>query len=175
MKQTVLIVGLFLTLVTQSKSQSLTKKEKIKALFTIMKQDSLMIKTMDGITRSMVDHMTNMYKDSTYSKMEVDVSIMVTKLMEKSLQKSKENALKLLHVDMVDIYDKYFTVEEIDDFTNFYKSQSGQKMLTQTPNISQDIMTIMTTKYQSDFQQTIMKDLEEIRNEMAARIKAKQK
>lgn len=95
--------------------------------------------------------------------------------MEKSMQKSKENALKLLNGDMVDIYDKYFTVEEVDDFIIFYKSKSGQKMLTQMPDITKDIMAVMTTKYQTDFQQSVMKDIEEMTNEMTEKMKSKQK
>ena len=175
MKQTVLLIGLLLALTTQGQSQNLTKKEKIKALFTIMHQDSLMIKTIDGMTTSMVNNMTKMFSDTTYSKMGFDVSQMTKKLMEKSMQKSKENALKLLNGDMVDIYDKYFTVEEVDDFIIFYKSKSGQKMLTQMPDITKDIMAVMTTKYQTDFQQSFMKDIEEMTNEMTEKMKAKQK
>lgn len=175
MKQTLLLAGLLLALTTQGQSQNLTKKEKIKALFIIMHQDSLMIKTIDGMTTSMVNNMTKLFSDTTYSKMGFDVSQMTKKLMEKSMQKSKENALKLLNGDMVDIYDKYFTVEEVDDFIIFYKSKSGQKMLTQMPDITKDIMAVMTTKYQTEFQQSVMKDIEEMTNEMTEKMKAKQK
>jgi len=82
------------------------------------------------------------------------------------MKKSKEIALRLLSEDMVDIYDKYFTTEEIDDFTTFYKSKSGQKLLNQTPNMSKDVMAIMSSKYQKDFQQSFMKDVEQITNEI---------
>ena len=166
MKQIVLSIGLLLVLTTQVQSQDLTKKEKIKALFSIMHQDSLMIKTMDRMAGSMTKNMASMFSDTIYSKMDIDISKMTQKIMEKSMQKSKEISLRLVNEDMVDIYDKYFTIGEIDDFSNFYKSKSGQKMLTQMPDISQDIMNVMNTKYMADFMQILRKDMEEMRNEI---------
>jgi uncharacterized protein len=175
MRHLVLLVALLFALTTQGYSQNSTKKEKIKTLFALMYQDSLMIKTIDAMTTSMVKNMATIFNDTTYTKMGIDISKMTQKLMEKSMQKSKENALKLLNGDMVDIYDKYFTIEEIDDFSIFYKSKSGQKILTQMPDITKDIMSIMATKYQTDFRQSFMKDIEEITNEVAEQMKAKQK
>lgn len=174
MKHIILSIALFFTLTTQGYSQDSTKKEKIKTLFALMHQDSLMIKTIDAMTTSMVKNMTAMFKDTSYTKMGIDISKMTQKLMEKSMQRSKENAMKLLNGDMVDIYDKYFTMQEIDDFSVFYKSKSGQKMLNQMPDITKDIMTVMTTKYQTDFQQTFMKDIEEMTNEITEQMKTKQ-
>ena len=117
--------------------------------------------------------MERIFSDTTYTNMGIDISKMTQKLMEKSMQKSKENALKLLNGDMVDTYDKYFTLEEINDFSTFYRSKSGQKMLTQMPDITRDITTFMTTKYQSHFQHSLMKDFEEITKEMTEQIKSK--
>lgn len=87
------------------------------------------------------------------------------------MKKSRENALRLLNEDMVDIYDKYFTAEEIEDFAAFYRSKSGQTMLNQMPAISKDIMDVMSVKYQKDFQQSLMKDVEEITNEVTGQLK----
>ena len=171
MKKILLSSVLLLALVTQGQSQNSTKKEKIKALFALMHQDSLMIKTIDAMTTSMLKNMTKIFSDTTYINTGIDVLEMTQKLMVKGMQKSKENAMQLLNGDMVDIYDKYFTAEEIDDFSNFYKSKSGQKLLNQMPDITKDIMAVMTTKYQSDFQQSLMKDI----REMTEQIKIKQK
>ena len=175
MRHILLSIALFFALTTQGLTQNLTKKEKIKTLFALMHQDSLVIKTIDGMTSSMIKNMTRIFSDTSYSKMNLDISIITQKLMENSMQKSKENALKLLNVDMVDIYDKYFTIEEIDDFSVFYKSKSAQKMLTQMPDITKDIMNIMTTKYQTDMQQSFMKQIEEMTKEITEKKKAEQK
>ena len=151
-----------LVLTTIGQSQDVTKKEKIKGLFALMHQDSLIIKTFDAMTTSMVSNMTKIFSDTTYTNIGIDAAEISQRLIAKTMKKSKDNALNLLNFDMVDIYDKYFTSEEVDDFSNFYKSKSGQKLLTQMPNITKDIMTVMTIKYQSDFQQSLMKDVQEI-------------
>ena len=137
-----------------------------------MHQDSLIVKTFDGMTTSMVKSMSTMFNDTTYTNHGIDVSKIMQRLVDKSMKKSKENALKLLNEDMVDIYDKYFTLEEIEDFANFYKSKSGQKLLNQMPDITKDIMTIMSTQYQGDFQQSFMKDIEEVTNEITEQMKS---
>ena len=175
MRHILLSIALFFALTTQGLAQNLTKKEKIKTLFALMHQDSLVIKTIDGMTSSMIKNMTRIFSDTSYSKMNLDISIITQKLMENSMQKSKENALKLLNVDMVDIYDKYFTIEEINDFSVFYKSKSAQKMLTQMPDITKDIMNIMTTKYQTDIQQSFMTEIEEMTKQITEQKKAEQK
>ncbi len=170
----VLVSGIImLVLTTQGQSQVLTKKEKIKSLFALMHQDSLTIKTMDGMASMMVKNMAAVFNDTTYTNNGIDVSKWAQKLMEKSMAKSKEIALKLVNEDMVNIYDKYFTTEEIDDFIGFYKSRSGQKLLAQTPDITKDVMAIMTTKYQADFQQSFVKEVQEIIKEMEKEMKTK--
>ena len=175
MRHILLSIALFFALTTQGLAQNLTKKEKIKTLFALMHQDSLVIKTIDGMTSSMFNNMTRMFNDTNYTKLGLDFSYLTKKIMENSMQKSKESALKFLNVDMVDIYDKYFTIEEIDDFSVFYKSKSAQKMLSQMPDISKDIMTIMSTKYQADIQQSFMKEIEEMTKESTEQKKAEQK
>ncbi len=171
MRRLLLPAILLIALASQGQVQNSTKKEKIKNLFILMHQDSLIIKTLDAMTSSMVKTMSIMFNDTMYTNHGVDVSKIGQKLMERSMKKSKENALRLLNEDMVDIYDKYFTVEEIDDFAIFYGSKSGQKLLNQTPAISKDVMTIMSAKYQKDFQQSFKKDVEEITNEITEQMK----
>ena len=67
---------------------------------------------------------------------------------------------------MVDIYDRYFAIEDIESFITFYKSAPGQKMLAKLPAITKDIMTAMTVKYQPGIQQSMMKEMEEMMKEM---------
>ena len=110
---------------------------------------------------------------TAYTKYGIDASKFTQKLVEKSMKRGKEIALKLVSVDMVDIYDKYFTIEEIEDFTTFYKTKSAQKLLAQMPEVTKDVMTIMSTKYQKDYQTSFMADVEEIKNELSEQAKAK--
>lgn len=138
-----------------------------------MHQDSLVIKTFDGMAKAMVQNMSAMFNDTAYTKYGIDPSKFTQKLVERNMKRGKEIALKLVSVDMVDIYDKYFTIEEIEDFTAFYKTKSAQKLLAQMPEVTKDIMTIMSTKYQKDYQASFMEDLEEIKKEVAEQAKAK--
>lgn len=167
MKRLLLPFALLIALASQAQAQHAAKKEKIKALFASMHQDSLIIKTLDGMTASMVNSMSTIFNDTAYTNHGVDVSKVTQKLMERSMQRSKVTALRLLNEDMVDIYDKHFTIEEIEDFSTFYKSRSGQKLLSEMPDITKDVMAVMTTKYQKDFQASLMKDLEEVTKEVS--------
>ena len=157
----ILITTVFTLLLTNTlQSQTLSKKEKIKALFEVMHQEASMMKMMDAMSENMVKYLKTMApkEDSEFSQ-ELD------KLIKDQFESSKKIAQKLLNEDMVNIYDKYFSVEEIDDFITFYKTKSGQKMLSQMPEITKELMSVMTTKYQSDMQTTMMKFLEEIDKE----------
>jgi uncharacterized protein len=173
MKHLLLILTVLITLASQGQGNKSPKREKIKTLFALMHQDSLIIKTFDGMSNAMVQNMSAMFNDTAYTNHGIDASKFTQKLVEKNMKRGKEIALKLVSVDMVDIYEKYFTIEEIEDFTAFYKTKSAQKLLAQMPEITKDIMTIMSTKYQKDYQASFMKDIEEIKNELTEQVKAK--
>ena len=154
MRHIALLFALSFSLTLEGYSQNSIKKEKIKTLFTLMHQDSLMLKTYRGMATSFYD-ITKMVGDTTSKERR-------QKIMDMSFQKATAIALRFLNEDMVDIYDKYFTIEEIEDFVNFYKSKSGQKMCGQMPEITKDIMTVMSTKYQTEFQESFKKEIEEM-------------
>jgi hypothetical protein len=175
MRRLLLPAMLLFALASQGQIRNSIKREKIKNLFALMHQDSLVVKTLDAMTSSMVKNMSTIFSDTTYTNHGVDVSKIMQKLTERSVKKSKENALRLLHEDMVDIYDKYFTLEEIEDFTTFYKSKAGQKLVNQMPNISKDVMSIVSIKYQKDLQQSFMKDVEEVTKEITEQMKTEKK
>lgn len=127
-----------------------------------MHQDSLINKTFDAMSSSMATQMTTIFKDTIYTKTGINYSDKLAKIMQKSMETSKENAKKLINEDMVAIYDKYFVIEDIESFITFYKSKSGQKMLEKLPEITKDIMTVMAVKYQPNMQQSMMKEIEEM-------------
>jgi hypothetical protein len=81
------------------------------------------------------------------------------------MERTREMVKKVMDEEMVDIYDKYFTQQEINDFITFYKSKSGQKMVAREPDIQKDIMIIMMKKFTPEFQQSMMNEMEEIRKD----------
>ena len=152
-------------------AQSSIKREKIKNLFVVMHQDSLLIKTFDNMSSALMQNVSEMFKDTMYTNHGIDPSKYYKKIMDNVMKKSKENALKLINTDMVDIYDKYFTIEDIDDFTAFYKTKSGQKYLSQVPDITKDLMEVMRVKYQKDLMQSLQKDIDEMTKEISEQVK----
>lgn len=138
-----------------------------------MHQDSLVVKMFDAMSQSMAQNMSGIFNDTAYTKYGIDASKLMQKMVQKNMFRAREIALKLVNIDMVDIYEKYFTIEEIEDFTAFYKTKSAQRLLAQMPEISKDIMTIMGTKYQKDLQASYMQDVEEIKKELTEQVKAK--
>jgi len=149
-----LITVLFFSTFSQAQAQS--KKESIKTLFVIMQQDSLISKSFRIMTSSIVSTMSSQFQSDT------SLSAKMSAIMEKSMEASKKVAMKLLNEDMVDIYDKYFTQQEIDDFIVFYKTKSGQKMISTLPDIQKDIMSAMSKKYTPTLQEEIMKEFDQI-------------
>jgi uncharacterized protein len=170
-----ILIVLFFAISAQAQTNTTIKKEKIKTLFVLMHQDSLIIKTIDVMTNAMVKNMSAIFTDSTYTKAGFDGSKFMQRIMEKSKIKSSENALQLLNKDMVDVYDKYFSLEEIELFSVFYSSPSGQKLLSQMPSITKDIMDAMSAKYKPAAMESMIKDIEELAKEMKEENKVEKK
>ena len=138
------------------------KKEAIKELLAIMHQDSLMVKMMKQMTTAMSTGMNaTMQKANIADTFYSNNSKM---MMDKSMEATKGIMLRMVKEDMVDVYDKYFSMQEIQDFMIFYKSKSGQKLLEKTPDLSNDMITIMQTKYGAEMQQAMMKAMEEMKS-----------
>lgn len=136
---------------------SQTKQESIKELFHLMHQDSMIDKMFSTMIPSMLNQMQGQTKDSS--------SIARSKrMMDSTMQEVKEFSKKLIDEDMVVIYDKYFSQEEINDFISFYKSPSGQKYLKMSPEITKELMMIMMQKYMPEMQKMMNIKFEELKN-----------
>jgi uncharacterized protein len=136
-------------------AQTSPKQQKIKSLFSLMQQDVLINKIFDAMGSSMAARFSSEGKDSAYLRQMADA-------LKKGMEASKSAAKKLLDVDMVIIYDKYFTEKEIDDFIAFYKSPSGQKMISTLPDIQRETMTIMEQKYGPEIEASFSHTLEQV-------------
>jgi len=55
--------------------------------------------------------------------------------------KKKLNASELIE-QIVPLYDKYYTLEDLRDINTFYESPAGQKIVTTLPSLTQESMTI---------------------------------
>lgn len=79
------------------------------------------------------------------------------------LAESKEMSKKVINTDMIELYDKYFTQEDIKEMIRFYKTSSGQKMINVLPDLQKDMMDIMFKKYMPEFQKKIGERLDEMK------------
>src|SRR6185295_16743289 len=115
MKKAFLILTLFFCIGISAQSPPDQKRERIKYLFSLMQQDSLINKTFEAVSSSIVNQVATSLKDTSYTN-GIDFSEKYEEIMRSSMQAAKENAKKLLNEDMVDIYDKYFTPDDIESF-----------------------------------------------------------
>ena len=146
-KKTISALALFVTISFQGFSQ--TKQDAIKELFSLMKTDSLIDKTFNAIVPAITQQMKA--KDPKVDQKKLD------DVFKASMDAAKEMSKSMINTDLVVLYDKYFTEQEIKDFTAFYRTPAGQKMITVLPDLQKEMMTIMMTKYMPEMQNKIMK------------------
>lgn len=137
---------------------SQTKQESIKELFHLMRQDSLMDKMFSSMIPAMVKQMQSQMpvKDST-------AMARSNEMLSAVMQTVKEISKRMIDEDAAQMYAKYFEEKEILDLITFYKSTTGQKLISVTPDIQKELMTVMMSKYIPEIQKTIKEKAEEMK------------
>jgi len=154
MKKTVFALFLCVSVITTGFSQ--TKKESIKELFHVMKTDSMMSKMIDSMVPAMLSQMQSQMSDSTAKARSTEL---MTSMME-----TVKGFTPRMQEEMVSLYDKYFSDKEIQDYITFYKSPSGQKIISLMPEITKDMMGNMMQTLVPELQNTIKAKMEEMKN-----------
>ena len=126
MKKIILVSIIFALTTFTAISQ--TKQESIKKLFSLMKTESML--------DNFVIPFQGLQKDSTSEVLMSSLKPMLKKIMDE---------------DMVELYDKYYSEKEIKDFIRFYKTKTGQKLITTSPVLQKEIMNIVQTKFMGEF------------------------
>lgn len=168
MKPLILIVAILFCAVTHTQAQSAEKRTRIRYLFSLMKQDSLMLKQMDAsisMMRNVTKMGSGMVRQVGVDSAAVPVDSAMLKrrdlFMQKMIRVSKDNTLKMINEDMVEIYDRYFTATEIEAFCTFYQSPAGKKLIDRTPAVSQEVMKQSMTKYQPQLMKLVKEYMDE--------------
>lgn len=161
MKKYLLLLTVLFSLHTQA--QDTAKIEKIKTLFALLQQDSLIIKTMDvqmnAATKNIFSLVNN---DSSISKEIKDSIIAITNgVFAKTMDKAKTMVIELLNNELIGIYDTHFSATEIDDLIAFYRSTSGKKFLKEMPSLQKEVMEIISSKYLPDLLHSIKDEMDE--------------
>lgn len=153
MKKIVLV--LLFCVATLVNSYSQTKQESIKELFHLMQLDSLMDKTFASMNSSIM--MQPLVMDSAFRARSMEI-------MNSAMPVMKEISKKMINEDMVLVYDKYFSQDEINDLIAFHKTPTGQKFIKVTPDIQKDIRKVMMEKYMPEIQKIMKTKYEEMKN-----------
>lgn len=128
-----------------------TKKDDIRELFTLLDPGQM----IDKIFENMID----VFKHHGNTQIRQEDQEEFTAYLAKEVKEMTDN---LINEHMLNIYDKYFTHQEIKDLIKFYKTPAGKKMITTMPDIQKDIMTIMMNKHIPEFQEKIQRKMEEL-------------
>jgi uncharacterized protein len=148
-----------LVLIACLSSYSQTKQENLTELFKLMQVDKMMDKMYGSIVPVMQAQMKKAVPDSLQNP---EMKTKMDENMKLIMNESKTMANDFVNNEMVGIYDRNFSEQEIKDLIVFYKSTTGKKMIEKTPVIQQETMQIMMTKYIPKFQETIQNMMEKM-------------
>ncbi|WP_321479471.1 DUF2059 domain-containing protein [uncultured Bacteroides sp.] len=123
------------------------------AAFSQSKQESIkeLIQTMQ------VEETIN---KMVFPKMGMQQDSLSKALYQEIMNLTKPMISKVVNEDMVTLYDKYYTQKEIDDMIRFYKTETGKKMIEKSPDIQNEMMVIMQTKFMPKMNKVIKEHTE---------------
>lgn len=118
----------------------------------------------EQVSDAMINSMIPVLKQQASEKIqENSAKEKFNSLMDTLIIEVKELSNKLVNVELVNIYEKYFTHEEIKDLIKFYKSPTGKKLLEKSPEITKELINSMMTKHMPEFQENLHKKLQELK------------
>lgn len=127
------------------------KKEDIKTLFQLMQSDKMIDKTMEGISSVMSQQFLGQFSEDKE----------ILKKMTDFMETETKAAAKKMRVNMMAVYEKHFTHQDIKEYIKFYQSPAGKKMLKKQPEIQKDMLEY-NMEYLPDLQEKISKIIEEL-------------
>lgn len=111
-------------------SAETAKQKKIRDLFQVID------------IQTNINEMSQMITDSGDKKLSAD--------QRTAFQKEMEAMMNYIMDKQMELYDKRFTEQEIDEILNFYKTPTGKKILKETPEISKELFTDLIGNYYPD-------------------------
>jgi len=131
-----------------------TKKDKIIQLFGLMNSDKMI--------NAVVDNMSKMFQYPSAEQNNAKKDSIQAEYLSYVKSETKAFSKKLINEDMVNIYDKYFTEQDILKYIDFYNSPEGKKFIEQSPNIQKDLMTNIINNYLPDLKNKFRNKLDEL-------------
>ncbi len=155
----ILLISIFCFPLLINPAYTQTKQESIKELLECMNQDSMTDRMLNAMIPVMMNQMKNQFSPEDPAN---DESFQ--EMMKSIAESTRTLTKKMIDGEMIDLYDKYFSQTEINDFLTFYKSPSGKKFIKVTPDLMKDLMVVMTQKYMPEIQKSIKSKVEETFN-----------
>ncbi len=146
MKKTILF-SIFFSVITFT-ATSQTKQESIKQLIHLMRTDSMMEKTFNAIVPTLMAQFPEECQDSTKSAS-------LNQFSNSMIASGKVIFNKMLNEDIVGLYDKFYTENEINDLITFYRTPTGQKIIKTTPEMQKEIMLLVMKKFMPEMKKNI--------------------
>ena len=138
MKKLFIITLLIFSMSIAGFSAETAKQKKIKELFQVMDIQA----TVNEMSQMMLNDKTNMQLSKNQKAvLQKEIKLM----MDYTLNKQAE------------LYDKYFTEQEIAEILNFYKTPAGKKVIEETPKIAKELFTDLMENYYPDMIKRIEK------------------
>ena len=144
-----LIINFFLF--TNCISQN--KTDDIKELLQLIHSEEMINKVLDNVVSAVRQQASSELKDNQ-------------KLKEfMSFVYDEKNTLvsNLIDYDLVQIFDNYFSQDEILELLKFCNTTAGQKLIKLIPEIQKDLMDKVISKYGPDLQKKLLDKLNEIK------------
>ena len=146
-----------LTVVFTMSSVAQDKTSDLKKLFGLMKSEKMIEEMLNNMVPMLKQQANEAIKGSN-SQEKLD------KYVDFIKEGLKELTSELINKDMVNIYDKNFTHEDIQDLIKFYESPTGKKMIEKTPEITKEVMNLMMSKHMLEFQGKLKQKMDELKN-----------
>ncbi|WP_298650157.1 DUF2059 domain-containing protein [uncultured Proteiniphilum sp.] len=132
------------------------KSGDIRRLMAVMQMDKTVDNMMNSMQNAMKQQATMQIQgDSAKEKSREEI---IEKSMDFIMTEMTAITKKMIDEDLPTVYEKFFTHGEIKDLIQFYESPTGKKLLEITPEMSVEIMSLLTTKYMPTLNQK-MKEL----------------
>ena len=100
----------------------------------------------DSTTTKIIHSMMPMFVKGMDQKMDSTVKAKSQEKVKAIMEMVKKIIVKVRE-DKLNLYDKYFTREEIDDMIAFYKSPVGRKYVSMKPEITKEIVMKVMKEY----------------------------
>lgn len=131
--------------------QAQDKRDEIRKMIEITNTNSI----VNVITDAMIANMNKVFTERYKKK---NTAANLNKFMGFVRKEIKATMDLIVKNDLVDLYDKNFTHDEIKNIIKFYESSAGQKLLNLTPILSKNIKELIDKKYRDSLIQRLQEE-----------------